>query len=109
MKSFFNRKELAEHLYRVVTSERFLRKQGLGNEVPFFICPFPAEFAVGVEDDRRDLVTRAEHAGVKVLDLSLYSLAIEMALLHKSLEGRGSPLPGRIYPTGSVTGMPRAV
>ena len=31
------------------------------------------------------------------------------ALLHKSLEGRGSPLPGRIYPTGSVTGMPRAL
>ncbi|MBM1221336.1 DUF1788 domain-containing protein [Ponticoccus sp. SC2-23] len=78
VKSVFNRKELAEHLYRVVTSKRFLGKQGLGNEVPFFICPFPAEFAVGVEDDRRDLVTRAEHAGVKVLDLSLYSLAIEI-------------------------------
>lgn len=78
MKSVFNRKAQAEHLYRVVTSERFLKKQGLGNEVPFFICPFPAEFAVGVEDDRRDLVTRAEHAGVKVLDLSLYDLAIEI-------------------------------
>src|SRR6056297_1365979 len=78
VKSVFNRKELAEHLYRVVTSDRFLEKQGLGNEVPFFICPFPAEFAVGVEDDRRDLVTRVEHAGVKVLDLSLYDLAIEI-------------------------------
>lgn len=78
MTSGFNRKELAEHLYRVVTSERFLSKQGLGNEVPFFICPFPAEFALGVEDDRRDLVTRAEHARVKVLDLSLYDLTIEI-------------------------------
>ena len=48
VKSVFNRKEQAEHLYRVVTSERFLKKQGLGNEVPFFICPFPAEFAVGL-------------------------------------------------------------
>jgi hypothetical protein len=76
--SVFNRKELAEHLYRVVTSNRFLRKQGLGNEVPFFICPFPAEYAVGVEDDRRNLVTRAEHAGVKVLDISLYDLTIEV-------------------------------
>ena len=42
------------------------------------------------------------------LETRRLQLAIE-ALLHKSLEGRGSPLPGRIYPTGSVTGMPRAV
>jgi len=34
---------------------------------------------------------------------------IKMALLHKSDDGRGSPFPGRIYPTVSVTGMPRAV
>jgi len=81
VKSVFNRKEQAEHLYRVVTSERFLAKQGLGNEVPFFICPFPTKHAVEVEDDRRDLVTRAEHAGVKVLDLSLYDLTI--GILHE--------------------------
>ena len=67
-----------QHLFAVISGQRFLKKQGLGNEVPFFICPFPAEFAVGVEDDRRDLVTRVEHAGVKVLDLSLYDLAIEI-------------------------------
>lgn len=32
-----------------------------------------------------------------------------LALLHNSAEGRASPLPGRTYPMGSVTGMPRAV
>jgi len=31
------------------------------------------------------------------------------ALLHKSVAGQATPFPGRIYPTGSVTGMPRAV
>ncbi|MCA1284805.1 hypothetical protein [Salipiger bermudensis] len=31
------------------------------------------------------------------------------ALLHKSGDGRGSPFPGRTYPTASVTGMPSAV
>jgi len=31
------------------------------------------------------------------------------ALLHKLVEGQTSPFPGRTYPTGSVTGMPRAV
>ena len=34
-------RERSEHLFKVVTSERFLTKQGLGNEVPFFICPYP--------------------------------------------------------------------
>ena len=36
------------------------------------------------------------------------SMPVE-ALLHKSVDGQISPFPGRIYPTGSVTGMPRAV
>ena len=54
-----SRKERAEHLYRVITSERFLTKQGLGNEVPFFICPFPAKEGVTMIEDRRDLIERA--------------------------------------------------
>ncbi len=33
----------------------------------------------------------------------------DQTLLHKSGDGRGSPFPGRTYPTASVTGMPSAV
>ena len=40
MKRPITRKERAEHLFEVITSQRFLTKQGLGNEVPFFICPY---------------------------------------------------------------------
>ena len=83
MKPEFNRKERAEHLFHVITSERFLTKQGLGNEVPFFICPFPAAEGLTMIEDREDLVSRVHHAGVRVLDLSLYSLALEI------LEERG--------------------
>jgi len=28
-----------QHLLDVISSRRFLDMQGLGNEVPFFICP----------------------------------------------------------------------
>ena len=77
------RKERAEHLYRVITSERFLTKQGLGNEVPFFICPFPAEEGLTMIEDRLDLIERIGHAGVTALDLSLYNIALEL------LEERG--------------------
>jgi hypothetical protein len=77
------RKERAEHLYRVITSERFLTKQGLGNEVPFFICPFPAEEGLTMIEDRLDLVERIGHAGVTALDLSLYEISLGL------LEERG--------------------
>ena len=73
-----SRKERAEHLHRVITSERFLTKQGLGNEVPFFICPFPALEGFTMVDDRKDLVSRVGHAGVRVLDLNLYDIALEI-------------------------------
>lgn len=36
-------------------------------------------------------------------------LTINGALLHKSGFEHTSPFPGWTYPTGSVTGMPRAV
>ena len=77
------RKERAEHLYRVITSERFLTKQGLGNEVPFFICPFPAEEGLTMIEDRPDLIERIGHAGVTALDLSLYEISLGL------LEERG--------------------
>ena len=76
MNQKLTRKERAEHLYRVITSERFLTKQGLGNEVPFFICPFPAEDGLTMIEDRLDLFERIGHAGVTALDLSLYDISL---------------------------------
>jgi murein tripeptide amidase MpaA len=35
--------------------------------------------------------------------------SLRTALLHKSVEGRTSPIPRQTYPMASVTGMPRAV
>lgn len=85
-----SRKERAEHIFKVVTSQRFLTKQGLGNEVPFFICPYPAEEGLSMVEDRLDLVTRITHAGIAVLDLSLYDLSLsileERGILEQILE-----------------------
>lgn len=90
MNKLTSRKERAEHLFKVVTSQRFLAKQGLGNEVPFFICPYPAEEGLSMNEDRLDLVTRITHAGIAVLDLSLYDLSLgileERGILDQILE-----------------------
>lgn len=63
--------ERLEHLVRLIGSPRFLQKQGLGNEVPFFICPFPASDAVPMEKLRKQLVNRLGQQGVRVLQINL--------------------------------------
>lgn len=78
-----SRKERVEHLVKVITSQRFRAKQGLGNEVPFFIFPYPAEEGLTMTEDRLDIVTHINHGGITVLDLSLYDLSLEI------LEERG--------------------
>ena len=70
--------ERFKHLFSVISGQRFLKKQGLGNEVPFFICPFKPEEFVEMERLRSQLVSRLEQTGVRVLEINLYDLAIEI-------------------------------
>jgi hypothetical protein len=67
-----------EHLLEVISSPRFLKKQGLGNEVPFFISPFPAADAVEMEVVRAQLVKLLADRGVIALDINLYDLSVRM-------------------------------
>jgi hypothetical protein len=67
-----------DHLLKLISSDRFLRKQGLGNEVPFFICPFGPEEAVEMERMAGQLARRLEQQGIGVLEINLYDLAIEL-------------------------------
>jgi hypothetical protein len=76
-------KERFEHLLAVIRSERFLTKQGLGNEVPFFICPFDPVEAFAVAEDIRLLVKKLQNLSLGVLHIDLYDLSLAM------LEGRG--------------------
>ena len=70
--------ERFQHLFAVISGQRFLNKQGLGNEVPFFICPYKPEESVEMERLQRQLVNRLEQAGVRILEINLYDLSIEI-------------------------------
>ncbi len=70
--------ERFDHLFTLISSERFLNKQGLGNEIPFFICPYPPEEAVQMEDMAQQLTRKLATHGVEVLNINLYDLAIEL-------------------------------
>ena len=70
--------ERFDHLLKLIGSERFLKKQGLGNEVPFFICPFDPKEAVEMEKTRNQLRNQLEQQGIQILDINLYDLAIRL-------------------------------
>ena len=66
------------HVLNVVSGQRFLNKQGLGNEVPFFICPYPAQQAIDAEKHIRLLGKKLQAKGVQALEVNLYDLSIEL-------------------------------
>ena len=70
--------ERLQHLVSLISGQRFLQRQGLGNEVPFFICPFRPEEAVEMDRLQRQLVNRLEQLGVRVLQINLYDLSVQI-------------------------------
>jgi len=70
--------ERFDHLYRLISSQRFLRQEGLGNEVPFFICPFAPRETVAMQRAIGQLANRLEQDGVPVLSINLYDLSIQL-------------------------------
>lgn len=68
--------QIFDHLLAVISGKRFLSKQGLGNEVPFFICPYRPELAVDMDRTRKQLENRLAQRGVRALAIDLYDLAV---------------------------------
>ena len=73
-----NEHDRFEHLLKVVSSQKFLNKEGLGNEVPFFICEFPPGATNEVYTTIKNLHTRLNLQEVKVLEINLYDLVLEI-------------------------------
>ena len=70
--------ERFDHLLKFISSERFLKKQGLNNEVPFFICPFEPAETVEMARIKQQLINQLGSRSIQVLDINLYDLAIEI-------------------------------
>jgi hypothetical protein len=70
--------ERFQHLLKVISGQRFLSKQGLGNEVPFFICPYKPQEAVAMQRLQGQLITSLAQQGVTVLDINQYDLSVQI-------------------------------
>ncbi len=67
-----------QHLIAVLSSQRFLNKEGLGNEVPFFICDYSPSQAAEMERLNEKLINKLSQSGVTVLNINLYDLSIKL-------------------------------
>lgn len=75
------KKNLAQcqtHLLSVVSSEAFLRNEGLNNEVPFHICPFTPGTTQDMTHAVKELTNALADQGVSVLEINLYDLVVEI-------------------------------
>ena len=70
--------ERYEHLLKVISSKRFLNIEGLGLEVPFFICPFQPHDYYSMMKIFNQLIKQLENKGIYALSIDLYDLSIEL-------------------------------
>ena len=70
--------EQEEHLFAVLSGRRFLQMEGLSNEVPFFIYPYPPEDALAVAAAKKRIKNRLSNAGITVFEINLYDLSVEL-------------------------------
>ena len=67
-----------ESLFKILSSQRFLKKEGLGGELPFFIHSFPVSQQQVVNANIQSLVKRLQNDGIEILEINLYKLCLDI-------------------------------
>lgn len=71
--------EQEERLFNVLSSERFLNMEGLGNEVAHFIYDYDPSLALDVAKAKKRIKTKlGTELGIKVFEINLYDLCVEL-------------------------------
>jgi hypothetical protein len=67
-----------EHLFAVLSGKRFLRMEGLSNELAFFIYPYDPEDALAIAGSKKRIKNRLANKGIEVREINLYDLSVEI-------------------------------
>ena len=70
--------ERFQTLKGVLGNRQFLAKEGIINEVPFFIFAYAAKIENEVQTQSRHLFSQLENQGVNLLEINLYDLSVEI-------------------------------
>lgn len=66
------------HLYEVISSKRFLNKEALGGEIPFFITAYNPKQELEILKSIKLLKNKLETNGVTVLEINLYQIVCDI-------------------------------
>ena len=67
------------HLFKVLSSDRFLKMEGLGNEVAHFIYDYDPSWALDVAQAKKRIKTKLNtELGINVFETNLYDLCIDL-------------------------------
>jgi hypothetical protein len=66
------------HLLKTISSPRFLSMQGIGNELPFFICPFSPEEKLEMDSAVDSLEVQLKQRSVEAVRINLYDLCVTL-------------------------------
>jgi len=67
------------HLFKVLSSDRFLKMEGLGNEVAHFIYDYDPSWALDVAQAKKRIKTKLDtELGIKVFEINLYDLCVDL-------------------------------
>jgi hypothetical protein len=74
----YNAPQHFESLFQILSSTRFLNKEGLGGELPFFIHSFPVSKQALVDTNIQSLIKRLQNENIDILEIHLYQLCIDI-------------------------------
>lgn len=67
-----------KHLLTVIQMKKFLQMEALGGEIPFFISTYNPVQELDIVKAIRGLKNKLETKGIKILELNLYDIAMEL-------------------------------
>lgn len=70
--------ESINQLFDKLRTPKFLKKEGLGGEIPFFIFPYKIRYESYIDEEIYGLINRLKGEGIQVLQLNLYNISIEI-------------------------------
>jgi hypothetical protein len=69
--------EAFHHLLHILSSDKFINKEGVGNEVPFFIYPYDVKDTNEVYRNKVNLIHLLHQRNRIVFEINLYDLLLE--------------------------------
>src|SRR5690554_2092448 len=70
--------EKFEHIYQAVTSHSFLKGEGIGGEIQFYIAAYDAKKELEVRDSIQRLIRKVDTMGIPVKEINLYDLVCDI-------------------------------